>query len=97
MLFAMHVCIAFKQFNIHCILINNFAIPLSVGGIYMSFQIKQNKKESENKTIRFPLPLIERIENAIRQDDIDISFSGFVIQACEYALDNMVSNNKDSQ
>lgn len=90
----MQLCNTCMQLNIHGILINNFAIPLIVGGIYMSFQIKQNKKERENKTIRFPLPLIERIENAIRQDDINISFSGFVIQACEYALDNMEPSSK---
>ncbi len=53
----------------------------------MAFQIRPNKKESENKTIRFPLPLIERIDNAIKGNDV--TFSAFVIQACEYALDNM--------
>ncbi|MCM1063373.1 MAG: hypothetical protein NC420_02695 [Eubacterium sp.] len=53
----------------------------------MTFQIKPNKKESENKTIRFPLPLVEKIEDAIRNNDV--TFSSFVIQACEYALDNM--------
>lgn len=54
----------------------------------MTFQIKPNgKKESENKTIRFPLPLISKIENAIQNNDV--TFSGFVIQACEYALENM--------
>ncbi len=53
----------------------------------MTFQIKPNKRESENKTIRFPLPLVEKIENAIMNNDV--TFSGFVIQACEYALQNM--------
>lgn len=53
----------------------------------MTFQIKPNKKESDNKTIRFPLPLIDKIINVIENNDI--SFSGFVIQACEYALENM--------
>ena len=53
----------------------------------MAFQIRPNKKESENKTIRFPLSLIERIDDAIK--DNDVTFSTFVIQACEYALDNM--------
>lgn len=53
----------------------------------MTFQIKPNKKESENKTIRFPISLIAQIDDAIK--DVDISFSGFVIQACEYALENM--------
>ena len=55
----------------------------------MSFQLKADKKESENKTIRFPLPLIEKIEETIQTKDV--SFSSFVIQACEYALDNMIS------
>ena len=53
----------------------------------MTFQIKPNKRESENKTIRFPLPLIEKIENAIKNNDV--TFSSYVIQACEYALQNM--------
>ena len=53
----------------------------------MSFQIKPNKKETDNKTIRFPIPLIERINEAIKNEDV--SFSLFVIQACEYALEDM--------
>lgn len=53
----------------------------------MSFQIKPYKKETENKTIRFPIPLIDKIEDAIRNKDI--TFSRFVIQACEYALSDM--------
>ena len=51
----------------------------------------QAKKESENKTIRFPVPLIERINNAIKNQNV--SFSAFVIQACEYAL-NELDNEK---
>ncbi len=53
----------------------------------MSFQIKSDRKVTENKTIRFPMPLIHKIEDAIQNHDV--TFSGFVIQACEYALDNM--------
>lgn len=30
----------------------------------MAFQIRPNRKETENKTIRFPLPLIEQINKA---------------------------------
>lgn len=56
----------------------------------MAFQIKSDKKETETKSIRFPLELTERIEKAIMGNDV--SFSSFVIQACEYALDNMNSN-----
>lgn len=58
----------------------------------MPFQIRPNKKESENKTIRFPLELICQINQAIEGNDV--SFSNFVIQACQYALDNM---EKDSE
>lgn len=61
----------------------------------MTFQLKPNKKESENKTIRFPLSLIEQIEAQI--EGRDVSFSSFVIQACEYAINelNNNANNKD--
>ncbi len=54
----------------------------------MAFQIKPDKKESENKTIRFPVELIKRIEKAIEKKDV--TFTGFVIQACEYALSEMI-------
>ena len=53
----------------------------------MAFQLKSNRKETENKTIRFPLPLIEEIEKAIQNEDV--TFSSFVIQVCEYALKDM--------
>lgn len=53
----------------------------------MTFQLKTDKKETENKTIRFPVPLIDKIEEAIVNQDV--SFSSFVIQACYYALENM--------
>lgn len=51
------------------------------------FQIKPDRKETENKSIRFPLELIERIEKALVGKNA--TFSAFVIQACEYALENM--------
>lgn len=62
----------------------------------MAFQLNTNKKETENKTIRFPLPLIKEIEKAIKNQNV--TFSSFVIQACEYALKDMnktEKNNKD--
>ena len=58
----------------------------------MSFQLKPNRKESENKTIRFPLPLIEKINNVIANQDV--TFSSFVLQACEYALQNILYEEK---
>jgi hypothetical protein len=61
----------------------------------MVFQIKSNGKETENKTIRFPIPLLEKINNAIK--DNNVTFSRFVIQACEYALDNMETTNETDE
>ncbi len=58
----------------------------------MSFRIVPDKKETENKTVRFPLPLIREIEHAIQNKDI--TFSGFVIQACQYALQNLDTGDK---
>ena len=57
-----------------------------------NFKIKPNRKETENKTIRFPVPLIEKIEEVITENDT--TFSSFVIQACEYALENMENKEK---
>ena len=57
------------------------------GGGIMAFQIKPDRKETETKSIRFPLELVEKIETAIERNDV--SFSSFVIQASEYALDHI--------
>ena len=53
----------------------------------MSFTIKNDRIETENKTIRFPVDLIQDIEDAIQNKDV--TFSSFVLQACRYALENM--------
>lgn len=60
----------------------------------MTFQLKPNRKETENKTVRFPVHLIEKIEAAIQNQDV--TFSSFVIQACEYALDNMETDTNST-
>lgn len=53
----------------------------------MAFQLKPDRKETENKTIRFPVSLIEKIDTIIANQNV--SFSSFVLQACEYAIQNM--------
>ena len=58
----------------------------------MAFQIKPDRKETETKSIRFPSALVNQIENAIKGNDV--SFTGFVIQACEYALSLYICNVK---
>ena len=62
------------------------------------FRLKEDRHETENKCVRFPVPLIEKIEKLI--EGKATTFSSFVIQACEYALDNMedINNqNKDNK
>lgn len=61
----------------------------------MTFQIKPNKKQTENKTIRFPIPLIEEIEKVLENQNA--TFSSFVIQACEFALENMEDTEENLQ
>lgn len=61
----------------------------------MAFQLKSEKKETENKTIRFPLDLIQRIEQCIKGKDV--SFSSFVIQACSYAVSDLEKDKNNHQ
>lgn len=58
----------------------------------MSFNLKCKSKYTINKSIRFPEDLVQKIEDAIV--DTNVSFSGFVIQACQYALDNRKRKKK---
>lgn len=53
----------------------------------MAIQIKSDRKETENKTVRFPIDMIARIEVIMREKNV--SFSGFVLQSCEYVLDEL--------
>ena len=53
----------------------------------MGFRLKSDRKETENKTIRFPLDVVKGIEQAIVGKDV--TFSGFVIQACRHCLETL--------
>ncbi len=59
----------------------------------MMFRIK--KGEYINKTFRMPLELVKKME--IIAQEYSISLNNLVVQCCEYALDNMSSEeiNKD--
>ena len=75
---------------------DSFAIRLVAREVlHMAFQIRPDRHETDNKSVRFPVPLIEKIEAAIQGKDL--TFSGFVIQACEYALANMDAAEKDAE
>ena len=63
-------------------------IPLAIQsnwGSKMGFKFEPDKKkETLNKTIRFPKELVEKIEKQVAENDS--YFSSFVIQACDYAI-----------
>ncbi len=52
----------------------------------MKFKIEVKKNETSNKCIRFPKELIKEINNSKSNK---ITFSKFVIEACNYALKNI--------
>ncbi len=51
------------------------------------FKIEIKRELSTNKCIRFPNNLLEQINKQAKNNNI--TFSKFVILACEYALDNI--------
>lgn len=58
----------------------------------MAFRLVESRSETENKTVRFPVDLINDIEKAISGKNI--TFSKFVITACQYALENLEEPEK---
>lgn len=58
-------------------------------------QIKSDRKETVNKTVRFPMDMIKRIERVMSEKDV--SFSGFILQACEYVLDEIENFEKSGK
>ncbi len=58
----------------------------------MAFRLVESRSETENKTVRFPVDVINKIEVAISGKNI--TFSKFVISACRYALENLEEPEK---
>ena len=54
------------------------------------FKVKKEYKEYENKSLRLPKDLIEKVQKLA--DENDISFNKVVIQCIEYALNNTEEN-----
>lgn len=57
------------------------------------FRLNLEKKETENKTIRFPVSLIDKIESIL--SGTELTFSSFVIQACKFAIENIEEEEKE--
>ncbi len=53
----------------------------------MAFNLNIERKESINKCVRFPVEMINKIDTVTAKNNV--SFSKFVLQACEYALQDL--------
>lgn len=51
------------------------------------FSIKKDRIEYENKSLRLPVDLIEKVQ--ILADENELSFNRVVIQCIDYALEHM--------
>ena len=51
------------------------------------FSVKKDRVQYENKSLRLPIDLIEKVQGLA--DKNDISFNKVVIQCIDYALDHM--------
>ena len=56
------------------------------------FRVKKDRIEYENKSLRLPTDLIEKVQELA--DKNDISFNKVVIQCIDYALDHMDKNEE---
>lgn len=52
-------------------------------------------EDSVNRTIRFPKSLLENMSKIAQQEKV--SLNSFVVQCCEYAINDMDSNSKKSK
>ncbi len=58
----------------------------------MAFNLNIERKESVNKCVRFPVRILNDIEKITTENNV--SFSKFVIEACEYALKDIEEQKK---
>ena len=59
-----------------------------------NFIFEKSKESNIMKTVRFPEELYKKIDKIVKQANKgkvtkEYSFNGFVVSACQYALDNM--------
>lgn len=50
-------------------------------------------EESSNRTIRFPKSLLDEMSKVAQQEKV--SLNSFVVQCCEYAMNDLQKSNND--
>ena len=61
----------------------------------MSFNLNIERKESVNKCVRFPVKMLKDIEKVIAENNV--SFSKFVLEACDYALKDIEEQKRKTK
>ena len=61
----------------------------------MSFNLNIERKESVNKCVRFPVKMLKNIEKVIAENNV--SFSKFVLEACDYALKDIEEQKRKTK
>ncbi len=54
----------------------------------------RHTEETVNKTLRFPKSLYDQISSIAQSENV--SLNSFVVQCCEYAIDNMQQSNTEN-
>ncbi|MFQ7292830.1 MAG: YlcI/YnfO family protein [Monoglobales bacterium] len=54
----------------------------------------RHTEETTNRTFRFPKSLLDKM-SAIAQKE-NVSLNSFVVQCCEYAIDNLQESEKET-
>ena len=51
----------------------------------------RHTEETSNRTFRFPKSLLDRMSEVAQQENV--SLNSFVVQCCEYAMENIQESN----
>ena len=58
------------------------------------FQVKKGE-ETVNKTFRIPKPLFDKMSDIAQREGV--SLNNFVLQCCEYAIDNLKPSSDEAE
>ncbi len=69
-----------------------FAFIINIKEMSAMFKVKK-AEDTTNRTFRMPISLIEKMSEIAQ--NANISLNSFVIQCCEYAIENMEGEEKE--
>lgn len=54
----------------------------------------RHTEETTNRTFRFPKSLLDKMSSIAQKENV--SLNSFVVQCCEYAIDNLQESEKET-